>query len=245
MANLHGDAKQLYVADLFARIAGRYDLMNSLMTGWLHHRWKRRTARLAARGLAGAALDIATGTGDLAFALARQPGIDRAVGVDLLPEMITLGRKKNRADPKAARSAGAVGFLLGDALALPFPDNGFACATAGFSLRNMPDLPQALAEMARVVRPGGRVATLELTPMTGRGVKSRLFRLYFHRLVPLVGQLVAGDRTAYTYLPQSVDYFLQADRLAVLFQEAGLVDVGYRKLGLGAVAVHWGVKPGD
>ncbi len=269
MANLQGDARQLYVADLFARIAGRYDLMNSLMTGGLHHRWKRRTARVAARGLAGPALDIATGTGDLAFALARQPGINRAVGVDLLPEMLALGRKKhratfnqaainratpnratpNRATPNRAAlktnlNAGAVGFLLGDALALPFPDNRFACATAGFSLRNMPDLPQAVAEMARVVRPGGRVATLELTPMTGRGVKSRLFRLYFHRLVPLIGQLVAGDRAAYTYLPQSVDYFLQADRLATLFQAAGLVEVGYRKLGLGAVAVHWGVKPG-
>ena len=260
MANLQGDARQLYVADLFARIAGRYDLMNSLMTGGMHHRWKRRTARVAARGLAGPALDIATGTGDLAFALARQPGIDRAVGVDLLPEMLALGRKKNRATInqaainratpnqttlQATHNAGAVGFLLGDALALPFPDHRFACATAGFSLRNMPDLPQALAEMARVVRPGGRVATLELTPMTGRGVKSRLFRLYFHRLVPLIGQLVAGDRAAYTYLPQSVDYFLQADRLAALFRAAGLVDVGYRKLGLGAVAVHWGVKPGD
>ena len=240
MANLSGEAKQTYVADLFARIAGRYDLMNSLMTGGMHHRWKRRTARVAAAGLAGPALDIATGTGDLAFALARQPGIDSALGVDLLAEMLTLARDKE----PAKDAPGSVGFLQGDALTLPFPDNSFACATAGFSLRNMPDLPAAIAEMARVVRPGGRVTTLELTPMPP-GLKSALFRLYFHRIVPLIGQLVAGDRSAYTYLPQSVDYFLQADRLAGLFEAAGLVEVSYRKLGFGAVAIHQGAKPTD
>ena len=238
MANLSGEAKQTYVADLFARIAGRYDLMNSLMTGGMHHRWKRLTARTTAAGLAGPALDIATGTGDLAFALARQPGITTAVGVDLLPEMLTLARAKRE---KIAHARNSV-FLQGDALRLPFPDEIFACATAGFSLRNMPDLPQAIAEMARVVRPGGRVTTLELTPM-GPGLKAGLFRLYFHNVVPLVGQLVAGDRSAYTYLPQSVDYFLQADRLAGLFSQVGLTEVGYRKLGFGTVAIHYGTKP--
>ena len=244
MANLQGDAKQTYVADLFARIAGRYDLMNSLMTGGMHHRWKRHTARIAAQGLAGPALDIATGTGDLAFALSRQPGIDRAIGVDLLPEMIAQGQRKNSSKNggRGSESPGMVNFMVGDALALPFPDASFACATAGFSLRNMPDLPAALSEMARVVRPGGRVTTLELTPMR-HGIKSSLFRLYFHRLVPIIGQIVTGDRTAYTYLPQSVDYFLQADRLAGLFRQVGLVEVGYRKLGFGTVAVHQGTKP--
>ena len=238
MANLSGEAKQTYVADLFARIAGRYDLMNSLMTGGMHHRWKRDTARSTAEGLAGPALDIATGTGDLAFALAGQPGIDSAVGVDLLPEMLTLARDKQKRKVEGRNAD----FLQGDALRLPFPDGAFACATAGFSLRNMPDLPQAIAEMARVVRSGGRITTLELTPM-GPGLKAGLFRLYFHGVVPLVGQVVAGDRGAYTYLPQSVDYFLQADRLAELFSQVGLEKVGYRKLGFGTVAFHYGTKP--
>lgn len=238
MANLSGDAKQTYVADLFARIAGRYDLMNTLMTGGMHHRWKRVAARLAADGLSGPALDIATGTGDLAFALSRTSGIEHSVGVDLLPEMIVLadGKRAEKVD------SGSVAFLVGDALALPFPDDAFACATAGFSLRNMPDLPRAISEMARVVRPGGRVTTLELTPMAP-GIKTGLFRLYFHGVVPLIGQLVAGDRTAYTYLPQSVDYFLQADRLAGLFSQVGLENVGYRKMGFGTVAIHYGTKP--
>ena len=238
MARLHGDAKQTYVADLFARIAGRYDLMNSLMTGGMHHIWKRRAAAIAAAGLTGPALDIATGTGDLAFALSRQPGVTRAVGVDLLPPMIARAQAKRQAKPAAP-----VSFLVGDALALPFPDHSFACATAGFSLRNMPDLPQALAEMARILRPGGRLVTLELTPLDGKSLQSRLFRPYFHGIVPLIGQLVAGDRAAYTYLPQSVDYFLQADRLADLLRSLGLTQATYRKLAGGTVAIHSALKP--
>ena len=238
MAKLKGAAKQQYVTDLFTRIAGRYDLMNDLMTAGLHRRWKRQTARLTAGGLKGKALDVATGTGDLALALSRCPGIDHAVGVDLLPEMVMLGRSKVRANSQAA----PVTLLLADALNLPFPDGAFACATAGFSLRNMPDLGRALAEMARVVQPGGRVTTLELTPMPA-GRASWLVRWYFHRLVPLMGQIVAGDRWAYTYLPDSVDVFLEADQLTGLFRETGLVDVGYRRLGFGAVTVHWGRQP--
>ena len=237
MAELKGHAKQQYVAGMFTRIAGRYDLMNTLMTGGMHHYWKRKTARLTAQGLGGKALDVATGTGDLALALARIPEIEHAVGVDLLPEMLVLAREKTRASGKAATTT----WMLGDALSLPFPDDCFACATAGFSLRNMPDLAQALAEMARVVRPGGRVTTLELTPFSG-GVIAGLFRSYFHRVVPLLGQLVAGDRSAYTYLPQSVDHFPEAERLAGMFREAGLGEVGYARLGFGAVALHWGSK---
>ena len=238
MTQLQGEAKQRYVADLFTRISRRYDLMNTLMTGGMHHRWKRQTARLTTRGLTGKALDIATGTGDLAFALVRQPGVEHAVGVDLLPEMLACAQIKSRSQYIGQH----VTLITGDALALPFPNNAFACATAGFSLRNMPDLPQALTEMARVVRPGGRITTLELTPLS-TGIKSRFFRFYFHRLVPLMGQLIAGDRSAYTYLPQSVDYFLEAGRLSDLFRRVGLVDVGHIALGFGTVALHYGTKP--
>ena len=223
---------------MFARIAGRYDLMNTLITGGMHRSWKRKTARVTAYGLSGRALDVASGTGDLALALAGLPQIDRAVGLDLLPEMVNLAKAKSA----HARLAGEVCMMLGDALSLPFPDNSFACATAGFSLRNMPDLPRALAEMARVVRPGGRVTTLELTPLAG-GWKRRLFRPYFHGLVPLMGQLVAGNRAAYSYLPQSVDRFPDAEGLASLFREAGFVEVDYQLLGFGTVALHRGLKP--
>ena len=238
MVGLQGEEKQQYVADLFARIARRYDLMNDLMTAGLHRRWKRRTAQVTAQGLSGNALDVATGTGDLALALARFPGIEHVVGVDLLPQMAALGRNKASANSRGAQ----VSLLLGDALNLPFPDASFACATAGFSLRNMPDLDRALAEMVRVVQPGGRVTTLELTPLPP-GRLSRLIRWYFHRLTPLMGQIVAGDRSAYTYLPDSVDVFMPADELAKLLRKNGLEDVGYRRLGFGAVALHWGRRP--
>ena len=243
MANLKGEEKQVFVADLFARIAKRYDLMNSLMTGGMHHRWKRRTAHVTTEGLIGPALDIATGTGDLAFAMADMPGVTASIGVDLLPEMIHQARTKQaRSKQPNVKSRDSAAFLLGDALSLPFADCSFACATAGFSLRNMPDLPSAIAEMFRVVRSGGRVTTLELTPMR-QGPKAALFRLYFHGVVPRVGQLIAGDRGAYTYLPQSVDYFLEANRLARLFEDTGFVDVSYQTLGFGTVVIHQGRKP--
>ena len=238
MTQLRGDAKRDYVADLFARIAPRYDLMNTLMTLGMHRRWKRETARRTAQGLVGPALDIATGTGDLLLELARQSQVSHAVGVDLLPEMLALGRAKAAGRPEFAGAT----LVLGDALALPFPDDSFACATAGFSLRNMPDLAQALAEMVRVVRPGGRVTTLELTPLPA-GVKAHLLRPYFHLLVPVLGRLIAGDRAAYTYLPQSVDYFPDAPSLSRMFEASSLVDVGYQLLGFGTVALHRGSKP--
>ncbi|MCY4558619.1 MAG: ubiquinone/menaquinone biosynthesis methyltransferase [Chloroflexi bacterium] len=239
MANLSGDEKRRYVAEMFARISPRYDLMNSLMTGGLHHRWKRATARLTAGTAVGPALDVATGTGDLAFALADCRNTTEIVGVDLLPEMLTIA---NRRRVGGSGPGQRVHFVQGDALRLPFPDASFIGATAGFSLRNMPDVPSAVREMARVVAPGGRVTTLELTPMPA-GIASTMGRFYFHRLVPLMGQIVAGDRTAYTYLPDSVDYFLTADGLANVFRQAGLVDVGYRRLGFGGVALHFGNRP--
>lgn len=238
MAELQGAAKQRYVADLFSRISGRYDLMNDLMTLGMHRGWKRQTAAMATQGLRGPALDVSTGTGDLAFALGQCSEIESVVGIDLLPAMIG----KARAKQAGKRRAPGADLLVGDALSLPFSDGTFACTTAGFSLRNMPNLWAALAEMVRVLRPGGRLTLLELTPME-RGVKSLLFRPYFHGLVPLIGQMVAGDRSAYTYLPLSVDRFPSADLLAVMLGELGLGSVGYRKLGFGTVSLHWGEKP--
>ena len=241
--HLQGEAKRRYVADLFSRIAPRYDLMNTMMTAGMHRRWRKVAAEVATRSLDGMALDVATGTGDLAFALASAKGaphpggIKGVVGLDLLPEMVAYARSK-------ARSRGFKGraqFTIGDALSLPFPDNTFACATSAWGLRNMPDLRRSLEEMVRVVRPGGRVVSLESMPVEG-GPFVPAFRLFFHHVVPLMGQLIARDRAAYTYLPRSVDEFLSVDALARHFEEIGLDDVGYLRMGLGAVVVHWGTK---
>ena len=164
---LKGEAKRRYVGDLFVRIAPRYDLMNTLMTGGMHHRWRKLAAGVATGGPEGMALDIATGTGDLVFALAGARGTRIVVGLDLLSEMVALARVKARSRRPEVRAR----FMVGDALSLPFADHTFACATSAWGLRNMPDLRGSLEEMVRVVKPGGRVVSLESMPPGGGPIR--------------------------------------------------------------------------
>jgi demethylmenaquinone methyltransferase / 2-methoxy-6-polyprenyl-1,4-benzoquinol methylase len=223
------------VRTMFTRIAGRYDLMNSLMTGGRHHAWRRIAAAAVAAAPAGLALDLATGTGDLALAVrAAAPG-RVVVGADFSEAMLRLARAKLR-----ARAVGDVPLLAADALALPFADKTFACVTSAFLLRNLADLAAGLEEMRRVTEPGGLVAALEIT-RPGLPGWDTAFGLYFNRLVPLIGAAVAGDRAAYTYLPRSVERFVTPAELALLMQRAGLREVRYRRLGLGTIALHVGV----
>jgi demethylmenaquinone methyltransferase / 2-methoxy-6-polyprenyl-1,4-benzoquinol methylase len=223
------------VRTMFTRIAGRYDLMNSLMTGGRHHAWRRIAAAAVAAAPAGLALDLATGTGDLALAVrAAAPG-RVVVGADFSEAMLRLARAKLR-----ARAVRDVPLLAADALALPFADKTFACVTSAFLLRNLADLAAGLEEMRRVTQPGGLVAALEITRPGVPGWDTA-FGLYFNRLVPLIGAAVARDRAAYTYLPRSVERFVTPSELASLMQRAGLRDVHYRRLGLGTIALHVGV----
>ncbi|MBI4311204.1 MAG: ubiquinone/menaquinone biosynthesis methyltransferase [Chloroflexi bacterium] len=225
------------VAAMFSRISRRYDFMNTVMTAGRHDRWRRLAARAATEGLApGLALDVATGTGCLALELARHPEARDVVGVDFVPEMLSLARAKETRH----RPTPDVAWALGDALALPFADGAFMCATSGFALRNVSDVRRALGEMARVVRPGGRVAVLEITPLERSGLAARALSLYFRRVVPMLGQWLAGDRDAYTYLPDSVRGFPTCPELARLMEEVGLVKVRWRLLGGGLVALHVG-----
>jgi demethylmenaquinone methyltransferase/2-methoxy-6-polyprenyl-1,4-benzoquinol methylase len=222
------------VRAMFTRIAGRYDLMNSVMTGGRHHAWRRVTARAVAGAPAGLALDLATGTGDLALAVrAAAPG-RVVVGADFSEAMLQHARAK-----LAARGARGIPLLAADALALPFGDATFACVTSAFLLRNLADLPAGLAEMRRVTAPGGLVAALEITRPSVRGWDA-VFGLYFNRLVPVIGAAVARDRAAYTYLPESVERFVTPPQLARLMTQAGWRDVRYRRLGLGTIALHVG-----
>jgi demethylmenaquinone methyltransferase/2-methoxy-6-polyprenyl-1,4-benzoquinol methylase len=220
---------------MFTRIAGRYDLMNSLMTGGRHHAWRRIAAAAVAGAPAGLALDLATGTGDLALAVrAAAPG-RVVVGADFSEAMLRQARTKLH-----ARAVRDVPLLAADALALPFADKTFACVTSAFLLRNLADLAAGLDEMRRVTQPGGLVAALEITRPGVPGWDTA-FGLYFNRLVPLIGAAVAGDRAAYTYLPRSVARFVTPSELASLMQRAGLRDVHYQRLGLGTIALHVGV----
>ena len=221
------------VRAMFDRIAGVYDLMNSVMTAGMHHRWRDRAADLAALGPGDSALDVATGTGDLALALhARVGAAGEVVGADFSERMLELARAK------AARVAAGVRFEVADALALPYLDDTFDAATVGFGARNFSDLDRGLAEMARVVRPGGRVVVLEITTPQ-RPPLSGFFRLWFDRAVPALGRL-AGDPDAYTYLPSSVRRFPGPHELAARMAACGLRDVRYLVTAGGIIAIHAG-----
>jgi demethylmenaquinone methyltransferase/2-methoxy-6-polyprenyl-1,4-benzoquinol methylase len=220
---------------MFSRIARRYDLMNLLMTAGLDRRWRRRAAAAAELPSGERALDACCGTGDLALELARRYPRNRVTGLDFSEAMLVCARAK------AARAGLPlpVDFVAGDLLALPFADDSFAAVTVAYGVRNVPDLSRAFAEMARVTRPGGRVVCLEITPPPG-GFGRRFHRLWFDRAVPALGRLVAGDGSAYTYLPASVRSFPSADELAVIMRRAGLRAVRYDRFGMGIIALHVG-----
>ena len=233
MAKLRGQERARYVSRMFGRISRRYDLLNTVMTGGRHYAWRRLAADAAtASELSGAALDVACGTGDFAFDLARKSNIEHVVGLDFVPPMLALAIGKARRQRLSAQTA----FIAGDAHSLPFADDSFVCATVGFGVRNFIDVPRALSEMARVVRPGGRVVVLEIVRMEGRGLHNRLLPWCFQRTAPLLGAVLAGDSEAYSYLPQSVDEFLSASQLADVMEGAGLRNVRRRSLGMGMVA---------
>lgn len=221
------------VAAMFGRIARRYDLMNTVMTGGQDALWRRYAVRAARPPRAGRALDVGTGTAKLALALARAMPLGSVVGVDVAEGMLRQGWRAARHDPARAR----LRLALADALALPFPDASFDCATTAFMVRNVSDVRAAFSELRRVVRPGGRVVCLELTrpraPLWGA-----LFGLFFGRVAPLVGRLVAGDADAYSYLPESVAAFLSPDAVAGEMAAAGLCEARWRRLGFGTVTLH-------
>jgi demethylmenaquinone methyltransferase/2-methoxy-6-polyprenyl-1,4-benzoquinol methylase len=217
---------------MFTRIAGRYDTMNSVMTGGRHHAWRRLTARAVDGAPAGPVLDLATGTADLALAVRARDPRRTVIGADFAEAMLVAAQRKLR-----ARGEHGVALLAADALALPFPNATFACVTSAFLLRNLEDLAGGLGEMRRVTRPGGRVISLDITSPSVPGWDA-VFNLYFRRVVPAVGALVARDRQAYTYLPASVARFPAPAELARIMERAGLRDVRYRRLGLGTIALH-------
>jgi demethylmenaquinone methyltransferase/2-methoxy-6-polyprenyl-1,4-benzoquinol methylase len=221
---------------MFSRIAGRYDLMNGLMTFGMHHAWRRAAARETIPSPEGPGLDLATGTGDLALELGRIHPHRTIVGADFAHGMLTIAEEKRRAD----NTGGRIRLVEADALSLPFEARTFAFVTSAFLLRNLADLRQGLAEMRRVSRPGARVVALEITQTDLPGW-APLFRAYFHQVVPRVGALVGGDREAYTYLPQSVDRFLTPPELEALMEGVGLRGVKYSRLGLGTVTIHSGM----
>ena len=216
---------------MFDRIAGVYDVMNSVMTAGLHHRWRERAADLARLTDGARALDVATGTGDLAIELARRVGPGgEVVGSDFSEGMLERARAK---DP-------SITWEWGDALELPYEDASFDAATVGFGARNFSDLDRGLTEMARVVRPGGRVVVLEITTPT-KPPLSTFFHFWFDRVVPLLGRL-SGENEAYVYLPNSVKRFPGPPELAARMDAAGLEEISWILTAGGIIAMHAGTR---
>jgi len=223
---------------MFDRIAGRYDLLNSVMTAGLHHRWRQRAADRAALGPGDAALDVCCGTGDLALELGRRvlPG-GHVVGSDFSEPMLDLAREK-----AGERDDAGVRFEWADALRLPYDSGRFDAVTVGFGVRNLSDLDRGLAEMRRVLRPGGRLVILEIT-QPARPPLSTFYSLWFDRAVPVLGRL-AGDPEAYSYLPESVRGFPSPRGLAGKMDAAGLEGIRWTVLAGGIIAIHSGVAAG-
>jgi demethylmenaquinone methyltransferase / 2-methoxy-6-polyprenyl-1,4-benzoquinol methylase len=223
---------------MFDRIAGVYDRMNRTMTAGLDRRWRERAADRAELEPGAHALDACCGTGDLALELARRVGPSGSVvGCDFSAPMLELARRK-----ATEAGVGWVRFEWADALALPYADATFDAVTVGFGVRNFADVDRGLGELARVLRPGGRLVILEIT-QPRRPPLSWFFSLWFDRAVPVLGAL-AGDRDAYTYLPRSVKRFPGPDRLAAMVAAVGLERVRYLILAGGIIAIHSGVRRG-
>jgi demethylmenaquinone methyltransferase/2-methoxy-6-polyprenyl-1,4-benzoquinol methylase len=227
-----GTLPETQVEAMFDRIARVYDRMNAVMTAGMDRRWRERAADLANVGAGDRVLDVATGTGDLAIELSGRVGAGgEVVGLDFSEGMLELAREK----------APGIRFEQGSALELPYADGEFAAATVGFGARNFSDLGRGLAEMRRVVQPGGRVVVLEITTPQ-RPPLSWFFRLWFDSVVPALGRF-AGDSDAYTYLPSSVRRFPGPSELGAELVATGLADVRWVLTAGGIIAIHVGTVP--
>ncbi len=234
------DERGVAVERMFSAIAPRYDFLNRLLSAGRDRAWRRAAVQAATLPRGGRLLDVCTGTADVAVEAARQVPDARIEGVDFSAPMIALGQVKVARAGLGER----VRLQVAPAEALPYPDDTFDATTVAFGLRNIPDRPQGLREMRRVLRPGGRAVILDFTTPPHRLFRG-LYLWYFHRILPRIGRLISGHQSAYDYLPASVAEFPPPEGVAALMREAGLREISYRFLTCGIVAIHVGEKPGS
>ncbi len=228
-----GSERASYVRQMFGEISGRYDLMNTLMTVGRHHAWRRIAARALVRP-GDRIVDVGCGTGDLSFACL-EAGAGEVTGLDFAPPMVARSREK--AAQRGAAVARSAAFAVADATKLPLDDASVDGWCSAFVVRNIPDLDAALAEAYRVLRPGGRLAVLEI-PRMDRGLLRPFARAHFQHVIPRLGRLISGHRSAYTYLPVSVDHFLTPAEFSAVLDGAGFEVTQLRRLMFGTVVLH-------
>lgn len=233
MANLTGSERARYVQGMFSHIAYRYDLMNRLMTVGQDVHWRKEVIHRASLQPGAVLLDLGAGTGDLAREALRQQPACHPIAADFTLEMMRAGQRRS--------SAVRITWSTADALHLPFPAETFDAVVSGFLLRNVSDIRQSLSEQFRVLKPGGRIAALDTT-RPPRSLLSPLINLHMHTVIPTLGQMISGNRDAYSYLPDSTEAFLSAEQLAERLQAAGFRQVGFQRRMLATIAIHWGVK---
>jgi demethylmenaquinone methyltransferase/2-methoxy-6-polyprenyl-1,4-benzoquinol methylase len=235
MTHLQGQERAAYVQDMFGRIAGRYNLMNRLMTGGQDMRWRRFVVQQARLPQGGKLLDLATGTGDIAFEALKAVPNATIIGGDFSLPMMRVGQQ----EPLGKQ----IGWTGADALNLPFPDATFDAVTSGYLVRNVIDIPRTLAEQLRVLKPGGRIVILDSSPPPNNLLRP-FIEVHLRYIIPLLGRLVAGKNgaDAYQYLPSSTQAFKTPEQLATIMRQSGIRNVQYRTFMFGTMAVHWGEK---
>lgn len=230
MTQLTGQERATYVQKMFTQIAGRYDLMNRLMTGGQDIRWRKMVIKLARMDNSSALLDLGTGTGDLAREAANQFPQAKVIASDFTHEMMRVGK---RISP--------LNFSTADALKLPFIDSSFDAVTSGFLMRNVIDLQKAIEEQFRVLKNGGRIVILDTT-RPKKNILSPFIWIHMHVIIPTLGTILTGQREAYNYLPDTTEGFVTAEELASRMVVAGFKNVNFKRLMFGTIAIHWAEK---